>query len=169
MPCAPEPGAPTPARTVRDNDLVHQVLHGGMAGEHAGLELLLRKRPGCWEDAVALLKPAVASRHALDALQEAWRTYRRIERSEATRAMSARRRVVHAVYDSDEFNALVRRLPRAIRRSVEPAPPGHIGLIVQIVSADDCTLATTHAHVPAQADLARALARLEAAVHEQLG
>lgn len=80
-----------------------------------------------------------------------------------------RRRVVHAVYESDEFNALVRRLPRAIRRSVEPAPPGHVGLIVQIVSADDCALATVRAHVPARANLTDELSRLEAAAHEQLG
>jgi hypothetical protein len=76
---------------------------------------------------------------------------------------------VHAVYEPDEFNALVSRLPRAIRRAVEPAPPGHIGLIVQIVSAEDCTLATVRDHVPAHADVARALSRLEAVAHEQLG
>ena len=83
--------------------------------------------------------------------------------------MSARRRVVHGVYECDEFNALLGRLPRAIRRSVEPAPPGHVGLIVQIVSADDCTLATIRAHVPAQTDLNRELSRLEGAAREQLG
>lgn len=83
--------------------------------------------------------------------------------------MSARRRVVHAVYQCDEFNALLRRLPRAVRRSAEPAPPGHVGLIVQIVSADDCPLATIRAHVPAQTDLARELSRLETAAHDQLG
>lgn len=86
-----------------------------------------------------------------------------------TYASGGTRRVVHAVYESDEFNALLRRLPRAIRRSAEPAPPGHVGLIVQIVSADDCTLATSCAHVPAQTDLTRELSRLEAAAHEQLG
>lgn len=82
--------------------------------------------------------------------------------------MSAPRRVVHAVYQCDEFNALLRRLPRAIRRSAEPAPPGHVGLIVQIVSADDCTLTTIRAHVPAQTDLTGELSRLEAAALEQL-
>lgn len=51
--------------------------------------------------------------------------------------MSAQRHVIHAVYESHEFNALLRRLPRTIRRSAEPAPPDHVGLIVQIVSADD--------------------------------
>lgn len=86
-----------------------------------------------------------------------------------TYASGGTRRVVHAVYESDEFNALLRRLPRAIRRSAEPAPPGHVGLIVQIVSAGDCTLATSCAHVPAQTDLTRELSRLEAAAHEQLG
>lgn len=82
---APDPRVPTPARDGRDHDLVRQVLDGGLPGEHAGLELLLRRRPGCWEDAVALLEPGVASRYALIAFGEAWRTYRRIERTEAAR------------------------------------------------------------------------------------
>lgn len=82
--------------------------------------------------------------------------------------MSARRRTIHAVYERREFNALLRRLPRALRRSVEPAPPGHVGLIVEIVSAEDCTLATVCSHVPAHSDLPRELSRLQAAAHRQL-
>jgi hypothetical protein len=66
-----------------DEELLRQLLEGGRPGEHAGLELLLCRRPQSWEDAVALLEPVgVASRRALDALTEAWRTYRRIERSQ---------------------------------------------------------------------------------------
>lgn len=83
--------------------------------------------------------------------------------------MTARRRVLHAVYERDEFNALLGRLPRAIRSSVQPAPPGHVGLVVQIVSHDDCALATVRAHVPARTDLARELSRLEALARKQLG
>jgi hypothetical protein len=83
--------------------------------------------------------------------------------------MSKRHRITHDVCKPDEFNALVRRLPRAVRRSVDFAPTDHIGLIVQLVSADDCPLITVHAHFPAQADLVRELSRLEAAAHEQLG
>jgi len=82
---------------------------------------------------------------------------------------TTRRHVLHAVYESDEFNALVRRLPRAIRRTVERAPPGHIGLIVQIVSADDCALVTVRAHVPTRDDLTDELSRLEAMAQDQLG
>lgn len=72
-----------PASPGHYEELVRQVLAGGRPGEHAALELLLRRRPQCWEDAVALLPPGgVASRRALDALADAWRTYRRIERAE---------------------------------------------------------------------------------------
>ena len=72
-----------PVGAGHDEELLQQVLEGGWPGEHAGLELLLCRRPQSWEDAVALLEPVgVASRRALDALTEAWRTYRRIERSQ---------------------------------------------------------------------------------------
>jgi hypothetical protein len=43
--------------------------------------------------------------------------------------MSARRRVLRAVYGRADFNALRLRLPRAVRRSIEPAPPDHVGLV----------------------------------------
>jgi hypothetical protein len=63
-----------------DLELVRQVLKGGQPGERAGLELLLSQHPERYEDAVALLDAVgVASRRALDALTEAWHTYRRIE------------------------------------------------------------------------------------------
>jgi hypothetical protein len=70
--------------------------------------------------------------------------------------MSRHRRIVHAVYKSDEFNALPRHLRRAVRRTVEPDPPGGArGLIVEIVSGDNCTQATVCAHVPPATDVTR--------------
>ena len=77
--------------------------------------------------------------------------------------------MLQAVYERAEFNALLVRLPRSARRSVEPAPLGHLGLIVQIVSADDCVLSTVREHVPAECDVSLELARLEVKAHEQLG
>lgn len=65
--------------TAPDLELVRQVLRGGLAGERAGLELLLREHPGRYEDAIELLQAVgFPSPRARDALTEAWRTYRRI-------------------------------------------------------------------------------------------
>jgi len=75
---------------------------------------------------------------------------------------------VRAVFDADQFNALRHRLPRATRRSVEPAPADHIGLIVQIVSGDDQILAVTWSHIPATADASQELSRLETQARERL-
>jgi hypothetical protein len=83
LPPETDPSLADRGRDGRDDDLVREVLHGGLPGEHAGLELLLRRRPECWEDALALLDPDVAPRHAFAALAEAWRAYRRIQRTEA--------------------------------------------------------------------------------------
>ncbi len=82
--------------------------------------------------------------------------------------MDTDRRALHAVLNAEEFNALRLRLPRSARRGVDPAPPGHVGIIVQIVSRDDCRLASVCAHVPAQADLAQELSRLEATAYGML-
>jgi hypothetical protein len=82
--------------------------------------------------------------------------------------MSARRRVVRGVFESDEFNALLWRLPRAVRRALEPVGPGELGLIVEIVSDDDCTLITVGAHVPRAADVPAELGRLETRAYRQL-
>ena len=57
-------------------------------------------------------------------------------------------RVLRAVCDAEEFNAMRGRLPRVARRSVTPAPAGHIGLIVQIVSADDRPLTAVFSTLP---------------------
>lgn len=75
-------------------------------------------------------------------------------------------RVVRAVLARDEFNRLLERLPRSARRGVEPAPIGHVGLVVQRVSAEDCPLATVRAHVPASCDTTRELARMEARLRD---
>jgi hypothetical protein len=82
--------------------------------------------------------------------------------------MTNRRRVVHAVLESEEFNAVLKRLPRAIRRTAEPASPGELGLIVEIVSAEDCTPTTVLAHVPRASDVTREVSRLEARARRQL-
>lgn len=82
--------------------------------------------------------------------------------------MDTERRTLHAVLNADEFNAQRLRLPRSARRGIDPAPPGHIGMIVEIVNRDDCRLASVCAHVPAGADLSRELSRLEARAYDLL-
>jgi len=76
--------------------------------------------------------------------------------------------VLRAIYQASEFNALLSRLPRRLRCSTDAAPPEHVGLMVQIVTSDDCTLTTVGGHVPADADLPRELARLEAKARRAL-
>jgi hypothetical protein len=88
--------------------------------------------------------------------------------AQGARQKSARRRVLQAVYGRADFNALRLRLPRAERRSIEPAPPGHIGLAVQIVSNDDSALVTVREHVPETTDVSVEFARLEAKARERL-
>lgn len=86
MSSARESSSIVSAGKVRDEELLlllRQILEGGVPGEHAALELLLRQRPRRWEDAVLALQSAgVASTRALDALENAWRTYLRIEQTE---------------------------------------------------------------------------------------
>jgi hypothetical protein len=155
-----------------DDKLARQMLQGGRAGEQAGLESLLRRRPQCWEEAVAVLAAPGVSTRRRRALAAARRAYRGLERRSAGagRQMSARRRVLRAVYERADFNALRLRLrlPRPVRRSIEPAPPGHVGLVVQIVSSDDCALVTVREHVPENTDVTVELARLEAKARERL-
>jgi hypothetical protein len=62
-----------------DQELLDLLQEGGLPAEHAGLELLLRRKPGRWEDATGLLGSNGASPTALDALANSWRTFRRIE------------------------------------------------------------------------------------------
>ena len=77
--------------------------------------------------------------------------------------------VLHAVHAPDDFNAMREALPQAVRRMVEPAPPGHVGLTVQAVSKDDdFPLVTLYEHIPSSADAVAALSELEARVHKAL-
>jgi hypothetical protein len=66
------------------------------------------------------------------------------------------------VLDRRKFNELQMRLPRAVRRDVEPAPEGFVGLVAQaIVGSEDVPLAVLYGSVPASmaADGARTLER----------
>ena len=77
--------------------------------------------------------------------------------------------VLHAVHARDEFNSMREGLPQAVRRTVEPAPPGHVGLTVQAVSRDDdVALVTLYEHIPDSANAVAALSELEARVHRAL-
>jgi hypothetical protein len=38
--------------------------------------------------------------------------------------------------DGGDFNEMRTRLPWAVRRDVEPAPEGHVGLVVQAIAGD---------------------------------
>lgn len=65
------------------------------------------------------------------------------------------------IWPREEFNAFRDRLPRSVRRDIEPVPPGHVGLLVQAISGCDCPLITVYGHVRAGADPADAFAGLE--------
>jgi hypothetical protein len=63
-----------------DQELLDLLLEGGLPGGHAGLELLLRRKPQRWEDAAGLLGSIDgAPPTAVDALANSWRTFLRIE------------------------------------------------------------------------------------------
>jgi hypothetical protein len=71
-------------------------------------------------------------------------------------------RVCSYVLDRREFNKLRMRLPRAVRRNVEPAPEGHVGLVAQaIAGSEGVPLAALYSSVPASlaADGAQTLER----------
>jgi hypothetical protein len=78
-------------------------------------------------------------------------------------------RVARAICPRDEFNALRDRLPRSVRRDVEPVPPGHVGLLVQAISGVDCPLMTVYGHTRADADPADAFVGLERRLWRLLG
>jgi hypothetical protein len=66
-----------------DQELLDLLQEGGLPAEHAGLELLLRRKPQRWEDAAGLLGLIDGSSPtAVDALANSWRTFRRIEGTE---------------------------------------------------------------------------------------
>jgi hypothetical protein len=61
-----------------DEQLVREVLDGGRGAEQAALELLLRRRPESWDQAVSLLEAVgVPSQRGLGVLAAAWRSFRR--------------------------------------------------------------------------------------------
>ncbi len=70
-------------------------------------------------------------------------------------------RIARGVCQREEFNSFRDRLPRSVRRDVEPVPPGHIGLLVQAVAGEDSPTLSLYGHVRADADPLTALAALE--------
>jgi hypothetical protein len=82
--------------------------------------------------------------------------------------MGAHYRILRAVCERDEFNSIRSQLPRVARRDVEPAPAGHLGLIVQAAAEDGCPLVTIYEHVPKSAKLEEAFSELEARIRETL-
>jgi hypothetical protein len=73
------------------------------------------------------------------------------------------------VLDRREFNELRMRLPRAVRRDVEPAPDGHVGLIAQaIVGTEGVPLAALYRSVPADS-AATGAQTLQRELAERLG
>jgi hypothetical protein len=71
------------SRVTSDQELLDLLLEGGLPAEHAGLELLLRRKPQRWEDAAGLLGSIDgAPPTAVDALANSWRTFLRIEGTE---------------------------------------------------------------------------------------
>lgn len=64
---------------------------------------------------------------------------------------SPRRQLRGYVLDRSEFNEMRTRLARAVRRTVEPAPEGHVGLVAQatVGGSDQTPLAVFYDHAPA--------------------
>lgn len=56
------------------------------------------------------------------------------------------------VLDRRDFNAIRTRLPRAVRRDVQPVPEGSVGLIAQAIVGDegDLPLAVLYDNAPAR-------------------
>jgi hypothetical protein len=75
--------------------------------------------------------------------------------------------ILHAVCERQEFNAIRSQLPQASRRDVEPAPQGHLGLMVQAVAKDGCPLVTLYDHVP-EIEIEEALSELETRIRALL-
>ena len=84
---------------------------------------------------------------------------------------SGRRRwwVRSYVLDWREFNEIRTRLPRAVRRDVEAAPEGHVGLVAQAIVGDEGDLPLAVLYDNAPADLASVRVRsLEQRLTEML-
>lgn len=76
--------------------------------------------------------------------------------------------ILRAVCGRDEYNSIRAELPRRVRRDVEPAPEGHVGLMAQAVAEDGCPLMTLYEHVPESTKLDEAFSGLEARIREKL-
>lgn len=61
-------------------------------------------------------------------------------------------RVCSYVLDRRDFNAIRMRLPRAVRRDVQPVPEGNVGLVAQAIVGDegDLPLAVLYDNAPAR-------------------
>jgi hypothetical protein len=78
-------------------------------------------------------------------------------------------RLARCICPRDEFNALRDGLPRSVRREVDLAPPGHLGLLLQAITGADYPLLTVYGHVHADVDPADAFAALEQRLRKRLG
>ena len=61
-------------------------------------------------------------------------------------------RVCSYVLDRRDFNAIRMRLPRAVRRDVQPVPEGNVGLVAQAIVGEegDLPLAVLYDNAPAR-------------------
>jgi hypothetical protein len=78
-------------------------------------------------------------------------------------------RVCSYVLDQRDFNDIRMRLPRAVRRDVEAAPEGHVGLVAQAVVGDegDLPLAVLYDSAPASV-ASESMKKLERRLTEML-
>jgi hypothetical protein len=74
------------------------------------------------------------------------------------------------VLDRCDFNEIRMRLPRAVRRDVETAPEGHVGLVAQAIVGEegDMPLAVLYDNAPASV-ATEGMRRLERRLTELLG
>jgi hypothetical protein len=74
------------------------------------------------------------------------------------------------VLDRRDFNDIRMRLPRAVRRDVEAAPEGHVGLVAQAIVGEegDLPLAVLYDNAPAGV-ATEGVRRLEQRLAEMLG
>lgn len=77
-------------------------------------------------------------------------------------------RIARGLWQREEFNRHRDRLPRSVRRDVDPVPPGHVGLLVQAVTEEDVPLMAVYGHVVADIDPSGALADLERRLQSRL-
>ncbi len=74
------------------------------------------------------------------------------------------------VLDRGTFNDIRLRLPRAVRRDVEPAPEGHVGLVTQAIVGEEgeLPLAVLYDNAPVSV-AAEGMRKLERRLVELLG